>query len=235
MRPTLPRPLAAPCDPKTIASPRATANTACSCPSRRETARAATCTGAATSVATIFQKEPARHDFAWCGADRHAVPARSRCGAGLQDRASEPRVAVCTIGDGGSSKADFNTAPSMLPGHMNAAAGRGDRQQPVGHLGAAQARRPGQRPSPRKALPRASNLDAGRRQRPHRHAHRDGPRPGSAPRQRPWRHACIEVGHLSPRPTTPPPMTRVVIDRRAGGQGCLDAKEPMVRLHARLT
>jgi pyruvate dehydrogenase E1 component alpha subunit len=53
-----------------------------------------------------YRKEPARHDFAW------SVPIATQClhaaGAALAFRIrKEPRVAVCTIGDGGSSKGDF--------------------------------------------------------------------------------------------------------------------------------
>ena len=53
-----------------------------------------------------YQKEPARHDFAW------SVPIATQClhaaGAALAFKIrKEPRVAVCTIGDGGSSKGDF--------------------------------------------------------------------------------------------------------------------------------
>ena len=49
------------------------------------------------------------HDFAWC------VPIGTQClhaaGSALAFKIrKEPRVAVCTIGDGGSSKADFNSA-----------------------------------------------------------------------------------------------------------------------------
>jgi 2-oxoisovalerate dehydrogenase E1 component alpha subunit len=53
-----------------------------------------------------YQKEPARHDFAW------SVPIATQClhaaGSALAFKIrKEPRVAVCTIGDGGSSKGDF--------------------------------------------------------------------------------------------------------------------------------
>jgi pyruvate dehydrogenase E1 component alpha subunit len=53
-----------------------------------------------------YQKEPARHDFAW------SVPIATQClhaaGSALAFKIrNEPRVAVCTIGDGGSSKGDF--------------------------------------------------------------------------------------------------------------------------------
>jgi pyruvate dehydrogenase E1 component alpha subunit len=53
-----------------------------------------------------YQNEPARHDFAW------SVPIGTQClhaaGTALAFKIrKEPRVAVCTIGDGGSSKADF--------------------------------------------------------------------------------------------------------------------------------
>lgn len=53
-----------------------------------------------------YQKEPARHDFAW------SVPIGTQClhaaGSALAFKIrKEPRVAVCTIGDGGSSKGDF--------------------------------------------------------------------------------------------------------------------------------
>jgi pyruvate dehydrogenase E1 component alpha subunit len=53
-----------------------------------------------------YQKEPARHDFAW------SVPIGTQClhaaGSALAFKIrKEKRVAVCTIGDGGSSKADF--------------------------------------------------------------------------------------------------------------------------------
>ncbi|ANB16899.1 pyruvate dehydrogenase (acetyl-transferring) E1 component subunit alpha [Dokdonella koreensis] len=49
------------------------------------------------------------HDFPWC------VPIATQClhaaGAALAFKLrKEPRVAVCTVGDGGSSKADFNSA-----------------------------------------------------------------------------------------------------------------------------
>jgi pyruvate dehydrogenase E1 component alpha subunit len=49
------------------------------------------------------------HDFPWC------VPIATQClhaaGAALAFKTrKEPRVAVCTVGDGGSSKADFNSA-----------------------------------------------------------------------------------------------------------------------------
>ncbi len=49
------------------------------------------------------------HDFAWC------VPIATQClhaaGSALAFKTrNEPRVAVCTVGDGGSSKADFNSA-----------------------------------------------------------------------------------------------------------------------------
>jgi len=57
------------------------------------------------------------HDFAWC------VPIGTQClhaaGAALAFKIrKEPRVAVCTIGDGGSSKADFNSALNVA-GAMN--------------------------------------------------------------------------------------------------------------------
>jgi pyruvate dehydrogenase E1 component alpha subunit len=53
-----------------------------------------------------YQKEPARHDFAW------SVPIATQClhaaGTALAFKIrNEKRVAVCTIGDGGSSKGDF--------------------------------------------------------------------------------------------------------------------------------
>lgn len=53
-----------------------------------------------------YQNEPARHDFAW------AVPIGTQClhaaGSALAFKIrNEKRVAVCTIGDGGSSKGDF--------------------------------------------------------------------------------------------------------------------------------
>lgn len=53
-----------------------------------------------------YQKEPARHDFAW------SVPIATQClhaaGSALAFKVrGEKRVAVCMIGDGGSSKADF--------------------------------------------------------------------------------------------------------------------------------
>ncbi|MBX3690142.1 pyruvate dehydrogenase (acetyl-transferring) E1 component subunit alpha [Dokdonella sp.] len=53
-----------------------------------------------------YQKEPARHDFAW------SVPIATQClhaaGSALAFKIrGEKRVAVCMIGDGGSSKADF--------------------------------------------------------------------------------------------------------------------------------
>lgn len=53
-----------------------------------------------------YQKEPARHDYAW------SVPIGTQClhaaGSALAFKIrSEKRVAVCTIGDGGSSKGDF--------------------------------------------------------------------------------------------------------------------------------
>ncbi len=57
------------------------------------------------------------HDFPWC------VPIGTQClhaaGAALAFKIrKEPRVAVCTIGDGGSSKADFNSALNVA-GAMN--------------------------------------------------------------------------------------------------------------------
>jgi pyruvate dehydrogenase E1 component alpha subunit len=53
-----------------------------------------------------YQNEPARHDFAW------AVPIATQClhaaGSALAFKIrNEPRVAVCCVGDGGSSKGDF--------------------------------------------------------------------------------------------------------------------------------
>src|SRR6185312_5340715 len=53
-----------------------------------------------------YQNEPAKHDFAW------SVPIGTQClhaaGSALAFKIrKEKRVAVCTIGDGGSSKADF--------------------------------------------------------------------------------------------------------------------------------
>lgn len=53
-----------------------------------------------------YQNEPARHDFAW------SVPIGTQClhaaGTALAFKIrNEPRVAVCCIGDGGSSKGDF--------------------------------------------------------------------------------------------------------------------------------
>jgi len=53
-----------------------------------------------------YQNEPARHDFAW------SVPIATQClhaaGTALAFKIrGEKRVAVCTIGDGGSSKGDF--------------------------------------------------------------------------------------------------------------------------------
>lgn len=53
-----------------------------------------------------YQNEPARHDFAW------SVPIGTQClhaaGSALAFKIrGEKRVAVCTIGDGGSSKGDF--------------------------------------------------------------------------------------------------------------------------------
>ena len=55
-----------------------------------------------------FQDAP-KHDFAW------SVPIATQClhaaGSALAFKVrKEPRVAVCTVGDGGSSKADFNSA-----------------------------------------------------------------------------------------------------------------------------
>jgi len=59
-----------------------------------------------------YVNEPARHDFAW------AVPIATQClhaaGAALAFKIrGEKRVAVCTIGDGGSSKGDFMGAINM--------------------------------------------------------------------------------------------------------------------------
>ena len=56
-----------------------------------------------------YQNEPARHDFAW------SVPIATQClhaaGTALAFKIrNEKRVAVCTIGDGGSSKGDFHGA-----------------------------------------------------------------------------------------------------------------------------
>lgn len=56
-----------------------------------------------------YQHEPARHDFAW------SVPIATQClhaaGSALAFKMrGEKRVAVCMIGDGGSSKGDFNGA-----------------------------------------------------------------------------------------------------------------------------
>src|SRR6185312_9504541 len=53
-----------------------------------------------------YQNEPAKHDFAW------SVPIGTQClhaaGSALAFKIrKEKRVAVCTIGDGGSSKSDF--------------------------------------------------------------------------------------------------------------------------------
>lgn len=53
-----------------------------------------------------YQQEPARHDFAW------SVPIATQClhaaGSALAFKIrNEKRVAVCTVGDGGSSKGDF--------------------------------------------------------------------------------------------------------------------------------
>jgi pyruvate dehydrogenase E1 component alpha subunit len=53
-----------------------------------------------------YEQEPARHDFAW------AVPIGTQClhaaGSALAFKMrEEKRVAVCTVGDGGSSKGDF--------------------------------------------------------------------------------------------------------------------------------
>ncbi|MBS0557706.1 MAG: pyruvate dehydrogenase (acetyl-transferring) E1 component subunit alpha [Proteobacteria bacterium] len=53
-----------------------------------------------------YQNEPAKHDFAW------SVPIGTQClhaaGSALAFKIrNEKRVAVCTIGDGGSSKSDF--------------------------------------------------------------------------------------------------------------------------------
>jgi 2-oxoisovalerate dehydrogenase E1 component alpha subunit len=53
-----------------------------------------------------YKQEPARHDFAW------SVPIGTQClhaaGSALAFKIrGEKRVAVCTIGDGGSSKGDF--------------------------------------------------------------------------------------------------------------------------------
>ena len=59
-----------------------------------------------------YKNEPARHDFAW------SVPIGTQClhaaGAALAFKIrGEKRVAVCTIGDGGSSKGDFMAAINM--------------------------------------------------------------------------------------------------------------------------
>lgn len=59
-----------------------------------------------------YQQEPARHDFAW------SVPIATQClhaaGSALAFKIrGEKRVAVCTIGDGGSSKADFYGAINL--------------------------------------------------------------------------------------------------------------------------
>ena len=59
-----------------------------------------------------YQQEPARHDFAW------SVPIGTQClhaaGSALAFKIrGEKRVAVCTIGDGGSSKGDFYGAINM--------------------------------------------------------------------------------------------------------------------------
>ncbi len=59
-----------------------------------------------------YQKEPARHDFAW------SVPIATQClhaaGSALAFKIrGEKRVAVCTVGDGGSSKADFYGAINL--------------------------------------------------------------------------------------------------------------------------
>ncbi len=58
-----------------------------------------------------------KHDFPWC------VPIATQClhaaGSALAFKIrKEPRVALCTIGDGGSSKADFNSAINVA-GAMN--------------------------------------------------------------------------------------------------------------------
>ncbi len=76
-----------------------------------------------------------KHDFPWC------VPIATQClhaaGAALAFKLrKEARVAVSVVGDGGSSKADFYEAINAA-GAWQAAAGAGDRQQPVGDLGAA--------------------------------------------------------------------------------------------------
>ncbi|AFC85601.1 pyruvate dehydrogenase (acetyl-transferring) E1 component subunit alpha [Frateuria aurantia] len=59
-----------------------------------------------------YQQEPARHDFAW------SVPIATQClhaaGAALAFKIrNEPRVAVCCVGDGGTSKGDFYGAINM--------------------------------------------------------------------------------------------------------------------------
>ena len=59
-----------------------------------------------------YQNEPARHDFAW------SVPIGTQClhaaGSALAFKIrDEKRVAVCTIGDGGSSKGDFMGAINL--------------------------------------------------------------------------------------------------------------------------
>src|SRR5699024_7835029 len=59
-----------------------------------------------------YQTEPARHDFAW------SVPIGTQClhaaGSALAFKIrDEKRVAVCTIGDGGSSKGDFMGAINL--------------------------------------------------------------------------------------------------------------------------
>ena len=84
--------------------------------SRREAARSATCTGAATSAATTIQGA-GPHDFAW------SVPIATQClhaaGAALAFKIrKEPRVAGHRVGDGGSSKGDFYGAINVA-GAMN--------------------------------------------------------------------------------------------------------------------
>jgi pyruvate dehydrogenase E1 component alpha subunit len=62
--------------------------------------------------ACAYAREPARHDFAWTIVIGTQCLHAAGCALAFKIR-KEKRVAVCTIGDGGSSKADFYGAINM--------------------------------------------------------------------------------------------------------------------------
>ncbi len=168
------------------------------------------------------------HDFAWC------VPIGTQClhaaGAALAFKLrGEPRVAVACVGDGGSSKTDtyaaINSAgaytlPFVLCIINNQWAISVPRKSQTGAEDAGP-----ERPRRRPGLP------AGRRQRHHRGAGRDGRTRSSAPATA----TAARCWNWSPTdwPTTPPPTTPAATATTPRSKQAWE-REPITRLRTYL-